>query len=223
MHGEARLAGTAKRHLQDLPCEARPRQPAPWLASREAAAALRRHRLDGAGISLRAVCQSWPNRRGVPYGIRDRGSHRSGQHHAARAEPVRGHLGRVGGARALCAHLLAIPPGGRAKAIATPDMKPPSTSWRDGRCCGSVRSWGRGSRWVRGISSTSRPRFRTSSPRSKTELGRGVVARIDPNKQESVELLPERRPGHRPDARRDPRPPRRPWRAGDLGARQLRA
>jgi uncharacterized RmlC-like cupin family protein len=70
-------------------------------------------------------------------------------------------------------------------------MKPPSTSWRDGRCCGSVRSWSRGSRWVRGIFLYIPPDVpHVPANASNTEWARGVVARTDPNEQESVELLP---------------------------------
>jgi uncharacterized RmlC-like cupin family protein len=54
-----------------------------------------------------------------------------------------------------------------------------------------VRNWSRGSTWVRGISSTSRPDVpHVIANASDTEWGRGVVARTDPNEQESVELLP---------------------------------
>jgi hypothetical protein len=96
IRGGARLAWTAKRHLQHLPCEGRPRQPRASLASCEGGAAVRKTHLDTAGISpggLSVLAQ----RRGAPYGICDRASYRSGQHHAARADSVRGHLGRVGG------------------------------------------------------------------------------------------------------------------------------
>ena len=81
-------------------------------------------------------------------------------------------------------------PAGEQMPIATLDMRPPSTSWRDWRCCGSVRSWSRGSTWAWEISATSRLRSARPANASDTGWPRGVVARTDPNEQESVELLP---------------------------------
>jgi uncharacterized RmlC-like cupin family protein len=95
------------------------------------------------------------------------------------------------GSRALCAHLLAIPPGGRAKAHR-----------HAGHETAIYLLEGRAVVWF-GEQLESRvdvgpgdflyippdvPHVPMNS--SDTEWARGVVARTDPNEQESVELLP---------------------------------
>jgi uncharacterized RmlC-like cupin family protein len=152
---------------------------------------VRKTHLDGAGISLRGLSVLGPEERVVPYGICDRASHRSGQHHAARADPVRGISAESAGSRALCAHLLAIPPGGRAKAHR-----------HAGHETAIYLLEGRAVLWF-GEELESRvdvgpgdflyiPPYVPHVPAnaSNTEWARGVVARTDPNEQESVELLP---------------------------------
>ena len=95
------------------------------------------------------------------------------------------------GSRALCAHLLAIPPGGRAKAHR-----------HAGHETAIYLLEGRAVLWF-GEQLESRvdvgpgdfplhPARRSACPMnsSDTEWAQGVVARTDPNEQESVELLP---------------------------------
>jgi uncharacterized RmlC-like cupin family protein len=96
------------------------------------------------------------------------------------------------GSRALCAHLLAIPPGGRAKAHR-----------HAGHETAIYLMEGRAVLWF-GEQLESRidagpgdfvyippdvPHLPVNA--SDTEWARGVVARTDPNEQESVELLPD--------------------------------
>jgi uncharacterized RmlC-like cupin family protein len=95
------------------------------------------------------------------------------------------------GARALCAHLLAIPPGGRAKAHR-----------HAGHETAIYVTEGRAVLWF-GEKLESRVEVgpgdflyippdvpHVPANASDTEWARGVVARTDPNEQESVELLP---------------------------------
>ena len=91
------------------------------------------------------------------------------------------------GARALCAHILEIPPGGRAKAHRHAGHET-AIYVLEGR----VVLWFGEELDVGPGDFLDIPSYRSARPRQRQqhEWARGVVARTDPNEQESVELLP---------------------------------
>jgi uncharacterized RmlC-like cupin family protein len=95
------------------------------------------------------------------------------------------------GARALCAHLLAIPPGGRAKAhrhagheTAIYLLEGQAVLWFGEELESRVEVGPGDFLYI----PPDVPHVPANA--SNTEWARGVVARTDPNEQESVELLP---------------------------------